>query len=168
YSYDCLDGLLRTILIRSAPFARHVPNRVPYNDNNAWQDQGRQERRFWLVRCKGPHTALNLDRLAEEMQTPAEYVMDSAHEGSESWERSFLQVSPSNTWVTAIKRAESGEGMIIRTQERSGKATEAVIDIPLLSVNHKVRLQPWEIKTLLIAGAKGERPSVKEVDLLER
>ena len=26
YSYDCLNGLFRTVLIRSAPFARHNPN----------------------------------------------------------------------------------------------------------------------------------------------
>jgi alpha-mannosidase len=49
YSYDCLKGLLRTILIRSAPFSRQSEYPVPHNDNNAWQDQGRQERRFWLV-----------------------------------------------------------------------------------------------------------------------
>jgi alpha-mannosidase len=167
YSYDCLDGLLRTILIRSAPFARHDPNRVPYNDNNAWQDQGRQERRFWLVRGKGPFSSLNLDRLAEEMQTPAEYVMDSAHEGTESWEETFLRVSPDSVWVTAIKRAEQGDGTILRLQERSGKATEASVEIPKLHVNHKVLLKPWEIKTLLVTGEKGQQREVKEVNLLE-
>jgi alpha-mannosidase len=167
YSYDCLDGLLRTILIRSAPFARHDPNRVPYNDNNAWQDQGRQERRFWLVRGKGPFSSLNLDRLAEEMQTPAEYVMDSTHEGTESWEESFLRVSPDSVWVTAIKRAEQADGTILRLQERSGNATEAAIEIPKLRVKHKVLIKPWEIKTLLVTGGKDQRREVKEVNLLE-
>ena len=56
YSYNCLDGLLRTIIVRSAPFARHDPRTVPHNDNNAWQDQGRNERRFWIVRGKGNFT----------------------------------------------------------------------------------------------------------------
>src|SRR5205085_7289992 len=94
YSYDCLQGLLRTVLIRSAPFARHDPFQVPHNDAGAWQDQGRQERRFWLVRGKGAYMMLELDRLAEEMQTPAEYVMESAHEGTEPRERSFFRLSP--------------------------------------------------------------------------
>ena len=53
YSYNCLDGLFRTVLIRSAPFARHNPNQVPRNDDNAWQDQGRQERTFWLLGGQG-------------------------------------------------------------------------------------------------------------------
>jgi len=163
YSYDCLNGLLRTILIRSAPFARHDPNLVPHNDNNAWQDQGRQERRFWLVGGKGPFTALELDRLAEEMQTPAEYVQDSNHEGTEPWERSFIRVLPGTVWVTAIKRAEVGEGIILRLQERAGRDSQASVEIPMLKVNRKVQLKPWEIKTLLI-GARGD---VKEVSLLE-
>ena len=166
YSYDCLQGLLRTILVRSAPFARHDPHRVPHNDNNAWQDQGRQERRFWLVRSKGPFTALELDRLAAEMQTPAEYVMDSAHEGTEAWERSFFRVLPGTVEVTALKRAEQGDGIIIRMQERAGKATEASVEIPTLGVNYKAQIKPWEIKTLIV-GAKGQRPEVREVGLLE-
>jgi alpha-mannosidase len=81
YSYDCLNGLFRTVLIRSAPFA-HNPNQVPHDDNNAWQDQGRQERRFWLLAGRGGYTEFALDRSAEELQTPAEYVMDSAHHGN--------------------------------------------------------------------------------------
>ena len=167
YSYDCLQGLLRTILVRSAPFARHDPHTVPHNDNNTWQDQGRQERRFWLVRGKGAFTALELDRLAEEMQTPAEYVIDSAHAGTEAWEKSFFQISPGTIWVTAIKRAEQGGGIIIRLQERAGKATEATVESAVMGLNQKVRLRPWEIKTLLVAGAKGRRAEAKEVNLLE-
>jgi alpha-mannosidase len=168
YSYDCLGGLLRTILVRSAPFARHDPHQVPHNDTNAWQDQGRQERRFWLVRGRGAFASLELDRLAEEAQTPAEYVMESAHEGTEPRERSFFRLSPGTVHVTALKRAEQGEGQIIRVQERAGRATEFTLESSLLGLNHKGQLQPWEIKTLLVAGGKGRRQEVREVNLLER
>ncbi len=168
YSYDCLQGLLRTVLIRSAPFARHDPNTVPHNDNNAWQDQGRQERRFWLVRGKGAYNAMELDRLADEMQTPAEYVMDSAHEGTEPWERSFFRVSPGTVAVTAIKRAEQGEGIIMRLQEGAGQATEASVESPLLGINYRSQIKPWEIKTLMVERARGQRAEIRGVSLLER
>jgi len=78
---------------------------VPHDDNNAWQDQGRQERSFWLLGGRGNYAALALDRRAEELQTPAEYVMDSVHHGAEPWEQSFLEIMPGNVWVLAIKRA---------------------------------------------------------------
>jgi alpha-mannosidase len=175
YSYDCLNGLFRTVLIRSAPFARHNPNQVSYNDNNAWQDQGRQERRFWLLGGRGSYRDLALDRRAEELQTPAEYVMDSSHPGTESWEQSFLEVKPSNVWVLAFKRAEnltepvmdrSSEGNILRIQERSGTATKATVGSIALGLDHTIELAPWELKTLFIPSSRS-RAGLREVSLLE-
>ncbi len=176
YSYDCLNGLFRTILIRSAPYARHNPNQVPYNDNNAWQDQGRQERRFWLMAGRGGYGDLALDRRAEELQTPAEYVMDSAHPGTESWEQSFLEVLPANVWVLTVKQVEaqgepradrSSAGKIVRLQERSGTATKATIRSAPLGLEHTVQLGPWELKTLLIQPSPDRHTEVREVSLLE-
>lgn len=168
YSYDCLDGLLRTVLIRSAPFARHNPAQVPHNDNNAWQDQGRQERRFWLLAGKGLYTSLNLDRRADELQTPAEYAMGSRHAGTEPWERSFLEITPDSVAVLAIKRAEDQSGQtVVRIQERAGSSTEAVIRSGLWGFDHAVPLKPWEIKTLRIDLEKGKSANVREVSLLE-
>lgn len=168
YSYDCLHGLLRTVLIRAAPFARHDPFQVPHNDAGAWQDQGRQERRFWLVRGRGPWSGVELDRLAEEAQTPAEYVLDSAHEGAEPRERSFFRLSPGTVTLLALKRAESGDGFVVRVQERAGRASEFTLESAPLGVNHRAQLKPWEIKTLLIEGGGSvRRAQVKEVSLLE-
>jgi alpha-mannosidase len=168
YSYDCLGGLLRTVLIRSAPFARHDPFQVPHNDAGAWQDQGRQERRFWLVRGKGPFAALELDRLSEEAQTPAEYVMDSAHEGAEPRERSFLRLGPGTVAMLALKRAERGEGFVVRLQERAGRASEFTLESAALGLSHRAQIRPWEIKTLLLeGGAPGRRAQVREVSMLE-
>jgi alpha-mannosidase len=168
YSYDCLNGLFRTVLIRSAPFARHNPNLVPHDDNNAWQDQGRQERRFWLLAGRGGYADFAFDRRAEELQTPAEYVMDSAHHGTQPWEQSFLEVMPGNVWVLAIKRAErSQEQTILRLQERSGRESQATLKSRALGLDETVQLAPWELKTLLITPAKSGRSEVREVSLLE-
>jgi len=168
YSCDCLNGLFRTVLIRSAPFARHNPAPVQHNDTNAWQDQGRQERRFWLIGARGPFTSLALDRLAEELQTPAEYVMDSAHKGTESWEQSFLEVMPQNVSVLAVKQAEHAhDGTIIRIQERSGSATQATLKSAALGLDHTVALTPWEIKTLIVKRTSASKTEVREVSLLE-
>jgi alpha-mannosidase len=169
YSYDCLGGLFRTILIRSAPYARHNPNQVPQNDNNAWQDQGRQERRFWLRCARGRQSELGLDRLAEELQSPAEYVLDSAHSGSAPWEQSWLEIKPANVWVLAIKQGEHAPGeTILRIQERAGSASQATLRSSRLGLNYTVSLTPFELKTLSIRhGAGSGRAVVREVSLLE-
>lgn len=168
YSYDCLGGLFRTVIIRSAPYARHNPGTVPHNDNNAWQDQGRQERTFWLMAKRGTWAEHGLDRRAEELQTPAEYVMDSAHIGAKPWEDSMLEIQPSSVWVLAIKQAEREPGAkIIRIQERTGGSVEAHLKSSMLGLDHRIPLAAWELKTLLIKPAKGGRAEVREVSLLE-
>ena len=168
YSCDCLDGLFRTVLIRSAPFARHNPATVPQNDNNAWQDQGRQERRFWIFGARGSYGQLALDRMAEELQTPAEFVMDSTHRGTEPWVNSYLEIMPANVWVMAVKQAELGQDeTIVRIQERTGNATQATLKSALLGLDFNVALAPWEIKTLRVKLAPGSRGEVHEVSLME-
>jgi alpha-mannosidase len=168
YSYDCLNGLFRTVLIRSAPFARHNPGQVPHNDNNAWQDQGRQERTFWLMGGIGPYSEYALDRRAEELESPAEFVTDSAHHGTESWEQSFLEVMPHNVWVLAIKHAERAPiATVIRVQERSGKASQATLKSALLGLDHTIELAAWEFKTLLIKPLRDRPAEIQETSLLE-
>ncbi len=172
YSYDCLNGLFRTVLIRSAPFARHNPATVPHNDNNAWQDQGRQERTFWLMAGRGAYGELFLDRRAEELQTPAEFVADSAHRGTEPWEQSFLEIVPSSVWVLAIKKHEgakdgTGNDTMIRIQERAGKTVQASLKSSALGLDHTVGLDAWELKTLLVKSVNGRPAELREVSLLE-
>ena len=168
YSYDCLGGLFRTVLIRSAPYARHRPYQVPADDDHAWQDQGRQERTFWLVGGKGEYPQMALDRWAGGLQTPAQYVMDSAHSGSLPWEKSFFEVSPNTVEVLAIKRAEaSPQDRIIRLQERTGQNTEATIRSASLAIDRQVPLRPWEMKTLRIRVKQGGKAEVSECSLLE-
>jgi alpha-mannosidase len=168
YSYDCLDRVFRTVVIRSAPFARHQPWPTTYFDTNAWQDQGRQERRFWLLGAKGPYTAMALDRRAEELQTPAEYVVDSAHDGEAPREQSFMEVQPASVWVMAVKRAEdAGGGTIVRIQERAGRSTTARIGSKILGIDESVVLSPWQIKTLLIRKSTNRSSGAQGVSLLE-
>lgn len=168
YSYDCLNGLLRTVLIRSAPFARHQPSPTTYFDTNAWQDQGRQERRFWMLGSRGSHAQLPLDRRAEEFQTPAEYVVDSAHSGEAPLERALLEIQPASVWVLALKHAEDNSGAIVlRVQERSGTAGTAILRSTFLSLDHSVPLRAWEIKTLLLQPFPTGPVTVKEISALE-
>ena len=168
YSYDCLDGRLRTILIRSAPYARHNPSPVQPDSLDAWQDQGRQERTFWLTGGKGTYTDLRLDRLANELQTPAEYVMDSRHRGSEAWDKSFLEITPDTVSILAIKQAEDSSGeMILRLQERSGKHTVAHIESSPLNLSLDTPLSPWELKTLRVKTSKHTKGNARVVSTLE-
>ena len=94
--------------------------------------------------------------------------MDSRHSGKKGWEDSFLEITPSNVSVLAIKQAEnSSDAMIIRVQERSGKHTTARLQSSLLHLDSKIALNPWELKTLRIETPKGSHAQVKAVSTLE-
>jgi len=69
--------------------------------------------------------------------------------------------------MLALKRAERGEGVVVRLQERAGRATEFTFECAALGVNHRARIMPWEIKTLLVEGGAGKRAQVREVGMLE-
>ncbi|MHB1960138.1 MAG: glycoside hydrolase family 38 N-terminal domain-containing protein [Acidobacteriaceae bacterium] len=168
YSYDCLNGVLRTILIRSAPYTGFTPTQVPANSTEAWQDQGRQERVFWLVAKPGKCTDLDFDRLANGLQMPAEYVMDSRHRGNASWEDSFFEITPDTVSVLAMKQAEdASDAVIVRIQERSGKHSTAHLESSLLRLSSDVPLSPWELKTLRIVTSKHAKAKVSVVSTLE-
>ena len=168
YSYDCLNSLLRTILIRSAPYARHNPSPIPPDTIEAWQDQGRQERTFWLAAKSGQCTDQDFDRLANDMQTPAEYVLDSRHEGTRDSEGSFFEITPDTVSVLCMKQAEDGSGaVIVRIQERSGKSLIAHLQSSLLGLKSDISLRPWELKTLRIVASGNGNASITEVSTLE-
>ncbi|HEV2272619.1 MAG TPA: glycoside hydrolase family 38 C-terminal domain-containing protein [Acidobacteriaceae bacterium] len=168
YSYDCLNPLLRTILIRSAPYARHDPNRVQEESLDAWQDQGRQERIFWLTGRRGRCLEQSFDRLSNELQSPAEYVMDSRHKGSERWEKSFFRISPATVAVLSMKQAEDASGaMILRLQERTGQSTVVHLESGPLGLSETVPLRPWEIRTVRIGVSPSRGSRMRAVSLLE-
>jgi alpha-mannosidase len=167
YGYDCLDGLLRLTCLRSAPFAEHDPIKTPADYDGPYLDQGWQERRFWLLAARGSYSRLRLHRLAEELQSPAEYVMDGAHPGTQPWERPFLSVAPQGVSVLAVKKAEDGPGVIIRLQEMEGRRTTARVVLPHIGLDWRSAIGPWEIRSFLLEQIDG-RAAVREVDLLER
>jgi alpha-mannosidase len=168
YSYDCLDNLLRTILVRSAPYARHDPSKVQEESLDAWQDQGRQERIFWITARRGTCVQQSFDKLSNELQCPAEYVMDSRHNGTAPWEASLFQISPSSISLFALKAAEDAEdAIILRVQERSGQATTIHLQSSLLDLHEDVLLLPWELKTLRIEHTNGHRSKLRAVSILE-
>lgn len=166
YSYSCQEGKLRTVLIRSVPYAGRNP--ILPDNPDAWLDQGRQERTFWLVGRTGGYAEQNLDRLANEMQSPAEYVMDSRHPGTKAWTDSFLEITPSSVTVLSIKQAEDGAGaMIVRLQERAGQPTTARLKSSLLRLSGEVALKSWELKTVRVEQAGSAPAKVRPVSILE-
>lgn len=132
YGHDVNGNVMRLTLFRSP------------DDPDPKSDVGRHEITYALYPHSGDWRQADTVRRGYELNNPLIPVLATDHAGKLPKEHSFLSVEPSNVIVTALKKAESGEGLILRFYECEGAPGEATIRF----------------------GAKAG--SVRETDLMER
>jgi len=78
---------------------------------------------------------------------------------------SHLAVDPDNIVVSAIKRAEDDDGLIVRCYETAGIARQATIQLHAWNRVIESALSTYEIKTFRVP--RDEKRPVAETDLIE-
>lgn len=164
YGYSVERNDLRVSIVRGAVYAHHDPRRLEPNGEYLWQDQGRQTLRLLLVPHAGTWQEAGIVRLAEEFVAPVTVIYQGIHPGQQQLSASFLSLDQPNIVVAVIKKAESGEDLIIRCYETAGRSTTASLDLALVKRRWSGHFRPSEIKTLRVPLNGGE---IREVDLLE-
>jgi alpha-mannosidase len=158
YGYDAKGNVLRLSLLRSPE----------YPDPHA--DEGHHEFTYALY----PHGGGWKDALTIRRGYELNYKLISLplerHEGALATEHSFVQVQADNVIVTALKKAEDDNGLVLRFYEWAGKEGEVTIQLPpraesaaetdlmekpiarLAMQNHQVSVhtKPYEIKTIKV------------------
>jgi alpha-mannosidase len=118
YGYDAKGNVLRLSLLRSPEWP----------DPHA--DEGHHEFTYSLY----PHGESWKDALTIRRGYELNYKLLSLpfgqHQGSLAPEYSFLQVQPDNVIVTALKRAEDENSLVLRFYEWAGKEGEVTIQLP--------------------------------------
>jgi alpha-mannosidase len=164
YGYSVSGSDLRLSVVRGAPYAHHFPRQLDLSQPIQWQDQGAQTFRMLLAPHRGSWRDADIERVAEEFTTPQPVIYQGIHAGSRGASDSFLAASPRHVIVTAIKRAEAGDGLVLRAYESSGQSTPARIDLRFLGKSWSGTFRPYEIKTLLFDPRSG---TFREVNVLE-
>lgn len=165
YGYSALNNDLRVSVARSAVYAHHQPAKLRAGGEYIWQDQGIQTFRMLLVPHAGSWQSAGIVRLAEEFTAPVAVIYQGIHPGSRPLSDSFLSVDAPNVVVTAIKKAEQGNDLIVRCYETDGRATPASLDLGMVHRKWTGSFRPFEIKTLRVPLVSGE---IREVNLLEK
>jgi len=109
-----------------------------------------QEFSYAIVPFAGCWKKAGLARRGEVFNRALPWVIETYHEGELPTSYEGLKVNAENVTVGALKRAEDGNGYIIRLNETAGIATKAVIEAPMFGRTIEVELGPVDIKTLLI------------------
>jgi alpha-mannosidase len=118
YGYDAIGNMLRLTLLRSPTWP----------DPEA--DRGIQHFRYALYPHAGTWQEAMTERKGYELNYPLQATVVSPHTGSLPATHSFLSVADDNVILTAMKKAEDSNALILRVYDWSGKPSEAKFALP--------------------------------------
>jgi alpha-mannosidase len=164
YSYSVDEKYIYIIAARSPLAAHHVPpHEVHPHERLRYLDQGVQEFRLFLVPHVADWRSANLPKLSEELHNPLIVHAESRHEGDLAKSYSAFELTGEGIQIGAIKKAEEGDGIILRAVETLGGTPQASFRFASMGVHWDSQFSPFEIKTFLISNG-----AAMETDLLER
>jgi alpha-mannosidase len=118
YGYDAVGNLLRLTLLRSPTWP----------DPEA--DQGHHHFHYAIYPHAGTWKEAGTVRKGWEYNYPLTAVATTAHAGTLPAAHSFVSVAPENVVLTAVKKAEDANGLILRVYEWAGKTGTAEFHVP--------------------------------------
>jgi alpha-mannosidase len=164
---DWSGGELRLSLLRSPAYAADTwEDRLAVARDRfiPRQDTGERVFRFWLNGGPLGERMGTIDREALA-RNEAPYVLAYFPPGGKTRALPGAVVDGEAVEVTAFKKSEDGNDIIVRIFEPTGKAQTAVVKLPAFGASAKCRLKGFELKTLRFSRRTRK---FSETDLLER
>jgi alpha-mannosidase len=158
YGYDVKGNVLRLSLLRSPEWP----------DPHA--DEGHHEFTYSLYPHGGNWRDAQTVRRGYELNYKLIAMRSQKHEGTFPGEHSFVRVEPDNVVLTAIKKSEDDDSLVLRFYEWAGREADVTLQLPLgaqsasetdlmersiadLAVHDdavRMHTKPYEIKTLKV------------------
>ncbi|MBA3945417.1 MAG: alpha-mannosidase [Herpetosiphonaceae bacterium] len=165
YSFDVRGNELSMTILRSPPYAHHVPRQLVPEEDYTFMDQGIQ----WFTYALLPHdrsweTAGTVQH-ALELNQPVVTLVESAHDGPLPQQASYIAVDRPNIVVSVLKQAEDDDSTILRCYETAKMATEATFHLSLWGRELTTHFDPCEIKTFRVP--RDHDTPITEVNLIE-
>lgn len=166
YSLDVNVRDIGLTILRSPPYAHHIPATVDGDRLHSFIDQGIQSLSYAMLPHTGSwETAGTVNRAAELNQQPIALFVTAHSEGRLPQVASFIEVQPSNIVVSVLKQAEDSDDLIIRAYETTKTSTHAVIKLPKWKHVIEANFLPCEIKTFRVP--RDPKQPIVETNLLE-
>ena len=168
YGCDMARGELRVSLLRSPAHSGYpkesYPLIVAQDRFTTRMDQGEAVFRFWL---NGGEIGDRLSRVDREAlaRNQRPFALNAYPTGRGNLPKTGPTLSDRVVQMTAFKFAEDSDDLIIRLFEPTGRRRSTILAMPFAGAKIRVRLTPFEIKTLRWST---RRRRFVEVDLLEQ
>ncbi|ADV82506.1 glycosyl hydrolase 38 domain protein [Terriglobus saanensis SP1PR4] len=118
FGYDAVDNLLRLTLLRSATWPDPVA------------DLGHQSFQYAIYPHAGDWKQAGSMQHGWEYNYPLRAMQVAAHAGADAATKGFASVGASNVVVTAIKKAEDRDALVVRMFEFEGKDGDVKVSLP--------------------------------------
>jgi len=145
-------GELGLSLVRGAVHSRFGDKPARADEHHTYMDQGQHDFRFRILWGKAPALARALIPVAHELSLPLEpffmYCTPTPRPGSARRPEPFLTVTPNTVVLSALKKADDNDDLIVRLYEAVGRRTRATVRIAGMRRPRVLRFRPFEIKTL--------------------
>ena len=156
HSFSANENTLSLTVLRNCLFADHYGQN--YRDEfNEFTDMGEHKFEYLLF----PFTSFgDTEKRSKELQNPLTIVYETFHKGELPLTFGGIDVSEDNISITAVKKHEDGNGIILRCYETDGKDTQC--KIRLFDTEFNAFIPHDSVKTYLI-----DNGEIKEVDFIE-
>ncbi|OGD27210.1 MAG: hypothetical protein A2Y56_15530, partial [Candidatus Aminicenantes bacterium RBG_13_63_10] len=171
YGADFAGGELRLSLLRSPAYAADPSAGRPLVCQDRFlprQDQGEHVFRFWLTPGEASARLAAVDREAL-VRHEQPFALSFFPPGKGRERGTFLELTDDCVQMTAVKRAEEGDDLVIRLFNPTAEVRRTVLGLPFIRtaapVRHEIEFRPFEIRTFRVDPGSG---ATRETDLLER
>ncbi|MFH1928284.1 MAG: glycoside hydrolase family 38 C-terminal domain-containing protein [Chloroflexota bacterium] len=150
YGCDVSGSTMRLTVLRCPPYAFHQPPHVLGSKHRYdWIDQGPQEFTLVLMPHVGDWRDAGVVRRAREVNLPIVPITMHCHLGERAPAASLATLSSPELELTALKRAEDGDGYIVRIADRHGRGGAG--ELSWLDQGFPVSVEPFEVITLRLS-----------------
>ncbi|NOZ26885.1 MAG: alpha-mannosidase [Chloroflexi bacterium] len=149
YGCDVRGSVMRLTILRSPPYAYHIPHPIGTKHRYDWIDQGQQEFTLVLRPHVGDWRDAGVVHRARELNLPLVPITMHCHEGELPPVASLMEITSPEMELTALKPAEDGDGYIVRVVDRHGRGGKG--ELRWREERFPLSLAPFEVVTLRLA-----------------
>ena len=146
YSSSFDGNVMNFTVLRSPIYADHGIK--PRAKSSKHTDQGIQDFNYSVMPVEGEWN--EVIRAARELNAPPVNIVENNHKGCLPTNYCGIKCDTASVIVSAFKKSEDQNGLILRAYETEGKHASATFEGDLLGVRVMAEFSPYEIKTIYI------------------
>jgi alpha-mannosidase len=165
YGVDVIGNTINLTVLRSPIFAHHAPFVPEVDEDYPIIDQGIQTFTYQLLPHENSWEEAETVKHALELNQKPQFVVETYHTGTFPQEDSFISIDQPNVILSALKKAENLDGLVIRLYETTNQETVVNVDMKKWGRKLEIEFGPSEIKTFFIP--KDANQPIVETNLIE-